>query len=54
LHAIDGEEVLGFAYSSMGRSSRVIIMLARAFGAEQVRHEEMVKLVTANARKGVK
>lgn len=50
-HKIDGEEVSGHASSNMGDSGRVLQMLAREYGAEQVRHEEALKLITAHARK---
>jgi hypothetical protein len=50
-HKIDDEEVRGGAFTSLGDRARVIIMLAREFGAEQARHEAAVAGVIARARK---
>lgn len=53
-HALDGDEVRGYASSHYGDSARQIMMLARAYGAEQQRHEEALALTIAHARKGAR
>lgn len=50
-HKIDDEEVRGGASTSLGDSARVLVMLAREFGAEQARHEALVASVIARSRK---
>lgn len=53
-HTLDGEEIRGSASASFGDSSRVVTMLARAYGAEQQHHEERLALIMAHARKAAR
>lgn len=50
-HELDGHEVRGSASSSYGDSSRVVEIVARAYGSESARHEDRMALLMANARR---
>lgn len=50
----DDEEVRGAARSTHGDSARVLPMLAREFGAEQARHEELLAKIVARGRKAAR
>lgn len=56
VHLVEGEgdEVRGAAMVAFGDSTRVLTMLAREFGAEQVRHQDRIALIVAQGRKGAR
>ena len=50
-HMLEGEEVRGSASCNYGDSSKTLPMLAKAYGAEQARHEDMLALLVAGGRR---
>ena len=50
-HLLDEVEVRGHSSASFGDSSKTLTMIARAYGSEQTKHEQMLQVITSLARK---
>lgn len=53
-HVLEDEEVRGSASCNFGDSLKTLPMIAKAYGAEQARHEDMLALLSAGGRRKVK